>query len=72
MTKLVVIEPKTKSSADQTLSTCFGHYDKVCIIGWTDDGTFQLRANTDPKDCLWLSEELKLILLEHGFEVIND
>ena len=72
MTKIVQIEPKEQSIADQTLSTCFGHYDKVCVIGWTPDGTFQLRANTDAKDCLWLAEELRFILLEHGFEVINE
>lgn len=72
MTKLKAIEPKKQSAADQTLTQSFGHYETVCVIGWTADGTFQMRANTDAKDCLWLGEELRFLLLDHGFEVINE
>lgn len=55
----------TAQNPDHVLEQAIGHYADVVVIGWSPDGTLDVRSNkgmTGP-DVLWLIEAFKAKLV---------
>ena len=52
---------------DVVLDEAKGEYESVLVMGWSSEGSLDVRAslNLTNKDCLWLVEQFKHNLL-HG------